>query len=149
MSSTRTHRRLARTATAVDSSAPDGTDAAERPGGPIRSFSCRVRSVRRRSIWMAISHAGEWLAEGIVFAISGWMQLGSPSRRAPSDKGGASRGVCRELGLHRGMAWIALSEHHSARMRSVHDTGLVDLSVVALELAIVLLSALAWPFLDR
>ena len=147
MSSTRTHRRLARTATAVDSSAPDGTSTRPNdPGGPIRVVlaSCSFGAAAIH-LAMATSHAGEWLAEGIVFAISGWMQLGLAVAFVLRPTRAALLVACVANSVFiAAWAWTrAVGTPFGPEAGSVHDTGLVDLSVVALELAIVLLSALA------
>ena len=147
MSSTRTHRRLARTAAAVDSSAPDGTSKRPNdPGGPIRVIlaSCSFGAAAIH-LAMATSHAGEWLAEGIVFAISGWMQLGLAVAFVLRPTRAALLVACVANSVFiAAWAWTrAVGTPFGPEAGSVHDTGLVDLSVVALELAIVLLSALA------
>ena len=52
---------------------------------------------------MVPSHAGEWLAEGIAFAVAGWLQLGS--RRAVVARPTGGRSVPCSCSRRAGAAW--------------------------------------------
>ena len=94
---------------------------------------------------MATSHAGEWLAEGVVFAIAGWLQLGLALAFAVRPSKAALITACgANLLFVAAWAWTrTVGMPFGPEQGNVHVTGFVDVTAAVFEMAIVVLSALA------
>ena len=94
---------------------------------------------------MATSHAGEWLAEGVVFALAGWLQIGLALAFAVRPSKVALVIACvANLMFVAAWAWTrTVGMPFGPEQGNVHDTGFVDVTAAVLEIAIVALAALA------
>ena len=93
---------------------------------------------------MATSHAGEWLAEGVVFALAGWLQIGLALAFAVRPSKVALVIACvANLMFVAAWAWTrTVGMPFGPEQGNVHETGFVDVTAAVLEIAIVALAAL-------
>ena len=118
---------------------------------PTWAYRCALRSASLSfgagaiHLAMATSHAGEWLAEGVVFAIAGWLQIGLALAFAVRPSKAALVIACvANLLFVAAWAWTrTVGMPFGPEQGNVHETGFVDVTAAALEMAIVVLCALA------
>lgn len=124
-------------------------DIHDEPGGGSLDGTVRVALASASAgagaihLAMAPSHASEWLAEGVAFALAGWLQLAlavaflvRPSRRA------LFTACAANLVFLGSWLWTRTAGPPFGPEAGVaHDAGLVDLTTVGLEIAVVVLAA--------
>ena len=89
---------------------------------------------------MAPAHAGEWIPEGVAFALVGWLQIGLAIAIAARGSTAAIRTACLANAAFIG-AWVwtrVAGVPFGPEAGLAHSAGFVDITCVALEAAMVL-----------